>query len=100
MAMSKSGIGSIMVLGLLLLAAVMLWAKVLKYEFREELGGDTVIIEAGSKETGGGSHFTNCSYFSEAWEYLGQFEGPTPDLDPTDASAVENFCVSNFDNRQ
>jgi hypothetical protein len=56
------------------------------------------VIEAGTKQTGNGSFFTDCDYYSNAYaNYLGQYQDAT--FFSNDADTVKQFCLDNYVNR-
>ena len=74
------------------------YAGVKKFTFNDVVYPDTTVgeIEASSKT--GSKMYTTCRYFSDDYlQYLGRYDSDA--FGSSDASAVENFCVSNYDNR-
>jgi len=84
----------------LLVPTLAVSAKTFKFTFNPVTFADetTGVITAGTKQTGNGSVFTNCDYYSSEFStYLGQYQDST--FFSTDAATVEQFCLDNYVNR-
>jgi hypothetical protein len=70
-----------------------------KFEFDNVTFSDGTIgiIHAGSKLTSQGDQFTNCTYDTTDFAFLGQFGSDA--FASTDADAVRDFCLEHFADR-
>ena len=59
--------------------------------------GTTGTIYASSKQTGGGSTFTNCGYQATDGTFLGNYGDPT--FFSTDADTLKQFCLDHYADR-
>jgi hypothetical protein len=75
-------------------------AKTIKFTFNNVTFSDGTlgVIETGSKQTGGGSTFTVCDYYTSDWAtYLGQYQDST--FFSSDPGILEQFCLDHYADR-
>lgn len=95
----KMMVVAILVLALLV-PTVAVSAKTNKFTFDNVTFSDGTmgVITASTKQTGNGSVFTDCDYYSSNFiTYLGQYQDST--FFSSDPGAVEQFCLDHYADR-